>query len=61
MAADILLYDGGAGGKDQKQHVELTRDVAERFNAKYGKRLYCQAGSTESGGRVTEFSRSYQK
>ncbi|OQB05467.1 MAG: Tryptophan--tRNA ligase [bacterium ADurb.Bin212] len=38
MAADILLY--GAThvpvGEDQKQHVELTRDVAERFNAKYG-------------------------
>jgi len=38
MAADILLY--GATdvpvGDDQKQHVELTRDIAERFNARYG-------------------------
>ncbi|MBI3397323.1 tryptophan--tRNA ligase [Candidatus Woesebacteria bacterium] len=38
MAADILLYDTTEVpvGEDQKQHVELTRDVAERFNAKYG-------------------------
>lgn len=38
MAADILLYDTTEVpvGEDQKQHVELTRDVAERFNGKYG-------------------------
>lgn len=38
MAADILLYDPDyiPVGDDQKQHVELTRDLAERFNAKYG-------------------------
>ncbi len=38
MAADILLYDitEVPVGEDQKQHVELTRDVAERFNSKYG-------------------------
>lgn len=38
MAADILLYDTTdvPVGEDQKQHVELTRDVAERFNNKYG-------------------------
>lgn len=38
MAADILLYDTTEVpvGDDQKQHVELTRDVAERFNSKYG-------------------------
>ena len=38
MAADILLYDttGVPVGEDQKQHVELARDVAERFNSKYG-------------------------
>ena len=34
MAADILLYDAHIVpvGKDQKQHLEITRDVAERFN-----------------------------
>lgn len=38
MAADILMYDADyvPVGEDQKQHVELARDVAERFNNKYG-------------------------
>lgn len=38
MAADILIYDADyvPVGEDQKQHVELTRDLAERFNHKYG-------------------------
>ncbi|HEY0169767.1 MAG TPA: tryptophan--tRNA ligase [Pyrinomonadaceae bacterium] len=38
MAADILLYqtDLVPVGQDQKQHLELTRDVAERFNRDYG-------------------------
>ncbi len=37
MAADILLYntDIVPVGEDQKQHLELTRDLAERFNRKY--------------------------
>jgi tryptophanyl-tRNA synthetase len=39
MAADILLYqtDEVPVGDDQKQHVELTRDLAERFNSRFGK------------------------
>jgi tryptophanyl-tRNA synthetase len=38
MAADILLYDADyvPVGDDQKQHVELTRTLAERFNSRYG-------------------------
>lgn len=38
MAADILLYQADVVpvGVDQKQHLELTRDVAERFNGIYG-------------------------
>ncbi len=38
MAADILLYDADRVpvGDDQRQHLELTRDVAERFNSRYG-------------------------
>ncbi|MEG8183730.1 tryptophan--tRNA ligase [Nocardia terpenica] len=38
MAADILLYDAEEipVGADQRQHVELARDVATRFNAAYG-------------------------
>ncbi len=38
MAADILLYNADIVpvGDDQKQHMELTRDLAERFNKRYG-------------------------
>ena len=38
MAADILLYQTNfvPVGNDQKQHIEITRDIAERFNAIYG-------------------------
>jgi tryptophanyl-tRNA synthetase len=39
MAADILLYQAHVVpvGKDQKQHLEITRDIAMRFNNTYGK------------------------
>ena len=38
QAADILLYDADLVpvGQDQKQHLEITRDIAERFNRVYG-------------------------
>ncbi|MDQ3045696.1 MAG: tryptophan--tRNA ligase [Chloroflexota bacterium] len=38
QAADILMYDADLVpvGEDQKQHIELTRDIALRFNARYG-------------------------
>ena len=38
MAADILLYQADLVpvGEDQRQHIELTRDIAERFNSRYG-------------------------
>jgi tryptophanyl-tRNA synthetase len=38
QAADILLYDADIVpvGQDQKQHLEITRDIAERFNNTYG-------------------------
>jgi tryptophanyl-tRNA synthetase len=38
MAADILLYDSNVVpvGRDQKQHVEMTRDIAIKFNETYG-------------------------
>jgi tryptophanyl-tRNA synthetase len=38
MAADILLYDADLVpvGDDQRQHLELTRDLAQRWNTKYG-------------------------
>jgi len=38
MAADILLYDAAIVpvGEDQRQHIELTRDLGERFNSRFG-------------------------
>lgn len=41
MAADILLYDAEVVpvGQDQKQHLEMTRDIAQRFNNRYGEIL----------------------
>lgn len=55
MAADILLYDTTEVpvGEDQKQHVELTRDVAERFNSKYGETFVLpQPKISDKGARV---------
>jgi len=42
MAADILLYkpDEVPVGKDQKQHIEITRDIAEKFNATFKSRVF---------------------
>lgn len=42
MAADILLYkpDGVPVGEDQRQHIELTRDIAEKFNNQYGSEFF---------------------
>lgn len=42
QAADILLYDAHEVpvGEDQKQHVELTRDIAQRFNSLYGQEFF---------------------
>jgi len=38
MAADILIYDSNVVpvGRDQKQHLEITRDIAIKFNEQYG-------------------------
>lgn len=41
QAADILLYDADTVpvGKDQKQHIEMARDIAQKFNNRYGEDL----------------------
>jgi tryptophanyl-tRNA synthetase len=55
MAADILLYQADAVpvGEDQKQHVELTRDLAQRFNNAFGKAFVVpQPIIREGGARV---------
>ncbi|XP_024514919.1 uncharacterized protein LOC112340547 isoform X1 [Selaginella moellendorffii] len=52
MASDILLYqtDLVPVGDDQRQHLELTRDVAERINSTYGGRKWKKLGGR--GGRI---------
>ena len=55
MAADILLYntDLVPVGEDQKQHVELARDTAQRFNSIYGETFTVpQALIAETGARI---------
>lgn len=55
MAADILLYDTDEVpvGEDQKQHVELTRDIAQRFNGIYGETFVIpKPVIRESGARI---------
>jgi tryptophanyl-tRNA synthetase len=55
MAADILLYDADEVpvGEDQKQHVELTRDIASRFNNLYGDTFQVpQPTIAEQGARI---------
>jgi tryptophanyl-tRNA synthetase len=55
MAGDILLYrtDIVPIGDDQRQHLELTRDVAQRFNSRYGETFVVPEGVyPETGGRV---------
>ena len=57
MAADILLYDTDLVpvGDDQRQHVELARDVAERFNSRYGQTFTVpQATFPTAGARVMD-------
>jgi len=46
MAADILLYQADLVpvGEDQRQHIELTRDLAERFNSRYGNTFNIPSG-----------------
>jgi tryptophanyl-tRNA synthetase len=55
MAGDILLYrtDIVPIGDDQRQHLELTRDIAQRFNSRYGETFVVPEGVyPETGGRV---------
>jgi tryptophanyl-tRNA synthetase len=55
MAADVLAYRAGVVpvGDDQRQHVELMRDIAERFNARFGDTLQVPEGRyPEVGARI---------
>jgi tryptophanyl-tRNA synthetase len=55
MAGDILLYraDNVPIGEDQRQHLELARDVAQRFNSRFGDTFVVPEGVfPQTGGRV---------
>lgn len=54
MAADILLYDTEIVpvGKDQMQHIELARDLAERFNKRFGKTFVIPEGKLSKEGAL---------
>jgi tryptophanyl-tRNA synthetase len=57
MAGDILLYqtDIVPVGDDQRQHIELARDLAERFNARFGETFVVPQGVfPEIGGRIMD-------
>ena len=60
MAADIVLYNTNIVpvGDDQKQHIELTRNLVDRFNSRYNDVLVKpEIRMPKVGGRVAEFTR----
>jgi tryptophanyl-tRNA synthetase len=64
MAGDILLYqtDLVPIGDDQKQHLELARDVAERFNGRYGETFKLPEGRfPETGARIMDLQEPQRK
>jgi tryptophanyl-tRNA synthetase len=64
MAADILLYqtDKVPIGDDQRQHLELTRNLAERFNSRYGETFKLPEGIyPEVGARVMDLQEPDRK
>ncbi|MEE2777262.1 MAG: tryptophan--tRNA ligase [Acidobacteriota bacterium] len=64
QAADILLYDAHEVpvGEDQQQHIELCRDIAQRFNQLYGDTFVVPEGVIPSvGARVMGFDDPLQK
>jgi len=64
MAADILLFDAEVVpvGDDQRQHVELTRDLAERFNSRFGETFVVpQAMILKDGARIYDLQNPESK
>ncbi len=64
MAGDILLYqtDHVPIGDDQRQHLELARDIAERFNARFGATFTVPAGVyPEVGARIMDLQEPTRK
>jgi tryptophanyl-tRNA synthetase len=64
MAGDILLYQTDAVpiGDDQRQHLELARDLAERFNARYGETFTVPQGIyPDTGARIMDLQEPTKK
>jgi tryptophanyl-tRNA synthetase len=64
MAADILVYDADRVpvGDDQRQHLELTRDLAIRFNSRYGQTFVVpEAAIPKVGARVMDLQHPTRK
>src|SRR5439155_8779711 len=64
MAGDILLYqtDRVPIGDDQRQHLELARDIAERFNARFGETFKLPEGIyPEIGARIMDLQEPTKK
>jgi len=64
QAADVLAYraDQVPVGEDQRQHVELMRDIAERFNGRFGETLVAPAVRVpEIGARIMDLQRPDRK
>lgn len=64
MAADILLFDTAVVpvGDDQRQHVELTRDLAERFNSRFGETFVVpEALVLDEGARIYDLQDPHSK
>jgi tryptophanyl-tRNA synthetase len=64
MAGDILLYQTDAVpiGDDQRQHLELARDLAERFNARYGETFTIPQGIyPDTGARIMDLQEPTKK
>jgi len=64
MAADILLYDSDwvPVGDDQRQHLEITRDIAVRFNSRYGETFVIpEAAIPSAGARVMDLQNPTKK
>jgi tryptophanyl-tRNA synthetase len=64
MAADVLAYraDTVPVGDDQRQHIELMRDIAERFNARFGDTLVVPTGVyREVGARIMDLQEPERK
>ena len=64
MAGDILLYQADIVpiGDDQRQHLELARDIAERFNARFGETFTSPtAVYPEEGARIKDLQEPERK